>query len=140
MKATVPQPPKHTSYLKHRQQVVWQIILPIVLGALVLIGAAILLGMSAMQGQADLARMAAISVIWLIVPLMVLGVIVFIVLAVMAYLINRGAELIPNYTGRLQDFAYRLEGAVRRFTRAAVRPVTFLDDLTSRLKGYIGRR
>ena len=139
MKASLPQPPKHTSYLTHRRQVVWQIVLPVVVSALLLIGLIVLISMSAMQGQTDLARLTAVAMIWLTLPVMVFGLIFFFALLVIAYLIGRGMELIPNYTGQAQDFAYRVEGAVKRFTRAAIRPVALLDDLTAKIKGYLGR-
>ena len=133
-------PPQHTSYLTHRRQVLWQVILPVVLGALLLVAVIVLLSMAAVGGTGDLSRWAAISTMWLVIPVTLAGLLVLVVLIALNYLTARILHVIPTYTGIVQDYAYRLAGVVRRFTKAAVRPIFFLDELTTKAKAYLGRR
>jgi hypothetical protein len=139
MKARLPHP-EHTSYLTHRKQVVWQVILPVVLAALLLIGLIVLISLSTFRGGADMGRWAAISTIWIVMPILVVGMLVLILLIGVNYLIARLAQLIPNYTGIAQDYVFRAAGVIKRMTKAVVKPVFFLDTLTANLKAFIGRR
>jgi uncharacterized membrane protein len=139
MKARLPHP-EHTSYLTHRKQVVWQVILPVVLAALLLIGLIVLISLSTFRGGADMGRWAAISTIWIVMPILVVGMLVLILLIGVNYLIARLAQLIPNYTGIAQDYVFRAAGVIKRMTKAVVKPVFFLDTLTTKLKAFIGRR
>lgn len=133
-------PPQHASYLKHRRQVVWQVILPVVVSALLLVGVIVLLGMAAFGGTGDLSRWAAISTMWLVIPVAVAGLVLLVILIALNYLAARVVHITPTYTGILQDYAFRAAAVVRRFTKAAVRPVFFLDELTAKARAYLGRR
>ena len=132
-------PPRHTSYLTHRRQVVWQVILPLVLSALLLAGVILLLSMAAFDGTGDLSRWAAISTMWLVLPVTVAGLMLLAILIALNYLTARILHITPTYTGILQDYAFRAAAVVRRFTKAAVRPIFFLDELTVKARAYLGR-
>ena len=71
-----PRRPQHPSYRLHRKQAAWQIILPIVLAGLILIGATSLILVGTFRDNGDVGRWAAISTIWLTIPVMIGGLVV----------------------------------------------------------------
>ncbi|MFT3892001.1 MAG: hypothetical protein QM730_10235 [Anaerolineales bacterium] len=48
MKATIPQP-VHESYLKHRKQVVWQVIMPVVVASFLCVALIVLINIRHLQ-------------------------------------------------------------------------------------------
>jgi hypothetical protein len=149
MKAAMPQrfdtpygrssAPRHASYLAHRKQVVWQVYFPVVLAALLLAGLIVLISLSTFRGEGDVGRWAAISTIWIVIPVLVVGLIFLIALVGVNYLVARLARITPVYTGLAQDYAYRGAAVVKRITAAVVKPVMFLDGLAARLKEFFRR-
>ena len=75
MKATIPQP-VHESYLKHRKQILWQIILPVALTSLLIVALIVLINIATFNQGGDVARWAAISTIWIVIPIMI-GMLIF---------------------------------------------------------------
>lgn len=139
MKAVI-HPPVHESYQRHRSQRTWQIILPVVLAAIVFIALIVLVSLAAIRGTGDVARWAAVATIWISVPAILFGLIVFLLLAGFVYLKMRLLRIAPIYTGKAQDFVYRLSGAVKRAADAAARPVIFLGGIGATIQALLGRK
>ncbi|SRR5581483_1365205 len=131
--------PDHPSYQLHRKQVWTQILLPIVLTALVLIGIIVLINLAAFAGTSDLARWAALSEIWLVMPVLIAGLIVFIILCGLIYLIIYVINLIPPYSYQAQRIFYRIEGGAKRISDMARRPVLLFQELGALIKAYIAK-
>ena len=70
MKAKLPIP-VHESYLKHRRDLVWKIIFPVILSALLCIGLIVLINIATFRDGGDVARWGAISTMWIAIPVMV---------------------------------------------------------------------
>src|SRR3989304_9304384 len=98
MKAKLPQP-MHYSYLVHRKQRIRQIILPVVLAALLMIGLIVLISISTFSQGGDVGRWAAISTIWIVIPVMVAGIILLAVLGGLIYLLVLTLGGFPHSTG-----------------------------------------
>jgi predicted PurR-regulated permease PerM len=139
MKVTLPQP-QHESYLQHRAQRTAQIILPVILAAAVMVGVSILVGVLAARGTGDLGRWAAVSAIWIMLPILLAGLVFLAITAGSVYLMARLLGILPIYTGRAQDFVYQLEGHIKRFSDLAVKPVFGLDEVGATLRALFGRR
>jgi hypothetical protein len=139
MKASLPRP-QHESYLEHRRQNVSQVLVPVILGAVLIVAAAIWIGVAAFGGNGDSAKWAAVSTIWIVLPLMFASLLFTALLAALVYLMSRFLNILPGYTGKAQDFAYRLKSLIRKFLDALVKPVFALDEIGSTLKALIGRR
>ncbi len=139
MKATLLRP-KHTSYRAHRRQFVWQILLPVVLSALLLIALIVLICIAAFRGDGDVSRWAAISTIWIVIPIILASLIFLLLLVGLVYLMARLLSILPVYTGAAQDYVYRGAGYVRRFTDAAVKPVFWIEGINANLRGFLGRK
>ena len=135
MKAKLPQP-VHESYLKHRRQLVWQIILPIVLTSLLIVALIVLINMATFRASGDVARWAAISTIWIVAPMMILLLIFIALLGGLVYLMQRLLNITPTYTGLAQDYVYLAVGYIKRATDALVQPVLQLNGILASLIAF----
>src|SRR5262245_9544474 len=117
MKAII-HPPTHESYKRHRKQLAWQIILPVVLAALVIVALIVLISFATFRENGDVGRWAAISTIWIVIPIMVAGLILFIILGGIVYLLKYLLNIAPVYTGQAQEFVYKIAGYIKRVADA----------------------
>jgi lipopolysaccharide export LptBFGC system permease protein LptF len=129
--------PTHPSYQLHRRQVWTQILLPMVFVALVFVGIIVLTSMGAFQGNGDVERWAAISTIWLVMPVMVVGLIVLILLIGIIYLIIYVMNLIPPYSHQTQRIFYRIEGGAKRIGEMARKPVLLFQQIGVFIRDYL---
>lgn len=83
---------------KHKQEFLWQILIPVLVVALLLIAAAGF-AMFATSGQAS--KLADVSVIWLIVPMLVLFLIIMAGTMAAIYGIIRVMPYVPYYARRV---------------------------------------
>jgi hypothetical protein len=139
MKAILP-PPVHESYKRHRSQLAWQIILPMVLAAILFIALIVLINIATFRDYGDVARWAAVSTIWISVPIMIMALVFLVVLAGIVYLLIRLLQIAPVYTGKAQDFAHKVAGHAQRAADAAARPVILLDSIGASIKVLLGRK
>ena len=92
----------HPSYQNHRRQFWTQIFLPIILAVILIIVIAVITGVAAFGENGDAPRWAAISTIWLVIPVMFFGLLFLVILAGLVYLLARGLQLLPPYTSKVQ--------------------------------------
>ena len=139
MKAII-QPPVHESYKRHRKQLTSQIILPMVLTALLFVGLIVLVSVATFRDGGDVGRWAAISTIWIVVPIMIAALIFIVLLTGFIYLLKRLLQITPVYTGQLQDFINKIAVYIKRGADASVKPVFFLDGIGASIKRLLGRK
>lgn len=139
MKAKLPQP-VHESYLKHRKQMLWQIILPMVGASLLFLVMIALVYNATFNQSGDVARWAAISTMWIVIPVMATGLVILALVVGLIYLLGKLLGITPKYTGMAQDYVYKAEEYVKRATDLAVRPVLFLDGIGASIKTLLGRK
>jgi uncharacterized membrane protein len=125
MKAQLPHP-EHYSYQLHRKQRTTQIILPVVLGAIILVGLIVLIGLATFRSNGDVGRWAAISTLWIVIPILLAGLILLVVLIGLIYLMARALGAIPHYTGIAQDYVYKARGIIIRGADMATKPMIAL--------------
>lgn len=138
MKAQLPHP-EHYSYLKHRKQRTTQIILPVVVSALLMIGLIVLISLSTFNSGGDVGRWAAISTIWIIIPLLIVGLILLALLIGLIYLMARALGGLPYYTGIAQDYVYLARGYIIRAADAVAKSVISIDSFIENIKEFFGR-
>ncbi|HZM22354.1 MAG TPA: hypothetical protein VFC02_11445 [Anaerolineales bacterium] len=138
MKAVI-HPPVHESYKRHRKQLAWQIILPVVLSAVLFVGLIVLVNVATFRDNGDVGRWAAISTIWIVIPVMVAGLIFFIILGGIVYLLKYLLQIAPVYTGQAQDFVHKIAGYIKRVADATVKPVFFVDGIGASINRLLGR-
>ena len=139
MNTKIPQPVR-LSYQRHRKQLMWQIILPIVLVSLFIVATIVLINIATFRDGGDVARWAAVSTIWIVIPIMIGLLIIFAVVAGLVYLMAKLLNIIPTYTGQAQDFVYKIAGYVKRGADAVVRPVIGLEGIKASINAFLGRK
>ena len=132
-------PGNRLSYQNHRRQFWLQIFLPMILAILLIIVVAVIMGMAAFGANDRSPIWAAISTIWLVIPIMAFGLIFFALLAGLVYLLARGLQVIPPYTSKAQYYVNRGASEAKRFSDMATKPVLFLEGITASLKAIFGR-
>lgn len=115
-------PPEHYSYLKHRRQVMRQVILPVVLSALVLVGIVVWVSFATFRQGGDVGRWAAISTIWVIIPMLLGGLVVLAIIGGLIYGMAKLLGALPYYTGIAQDYVFIARGYILRATDMIVKP------------------
>jgi hypothetical protein len=115
--------PTHASYRRHRRQVWVQILLPVFIGAAALLAAPLVAWVTAMDAGGDVSRWAAISTMWLLIPVMIGALILLVVVSALAYLMARISGWIPAYSYRIQRIAFGAEGGTRRAAVMIRKPV-----------------
>jgi hypothetical protein len=139
MKAVLPEP-VHESYKRHRRQRVTQIILPVVLAALLFLGMVVLVNIATFGWGGDVGRWAAISTMWIALPLCAMGFAFLLILGGLVYLMGRLLGMAPIYTGRAQDFVHKLAIRIRRIAEIAVKPVFAVNGFGATIKALLGRK
>lgn len=129
----------HPSYQNHRRQFWLQIFLPMLLAVLLIIAVAILTGLAAFGENGDSPRWAAISTIWLVIPVMIFGLLFLVLLAGLVYLLARALKVMPPYSSKAQYYVNRAASEIKRFSDMAAKPVLFLEGIIASLKAIFGR-
>lgn len=139
MEANNPKP-IHTSYKKHRKDLAWKIIFPVVLSSVLCLGLIVLINVATFRGGGDVARWGAISTMWIAIPTMIIMLIFLALLVGIVYLLAKLLNTAPHYTVRAQDFFYKVESYARRGANAAAKPIIFLDSIGAAINRLFGRR
>jgi hypothetical protein len=139
MNAKLPQP-AHESYLRHRKDRAWKIVFPVLLSVLLCIASTVLVNVATFRDGGDVGRWAAVSTIWIVIPIMV-GMLIFLVLlGGLVYLMYKLLHVAPTYTGMAQDYVHKAAAYVKRGADAVVKPVFLLNELGASLKAFLGRK
>lgn len=139
MKAVLPKP-VHESYKRHRKQVTSQIILPMVLVAILFIGLVVLINIATFRDNGDVARWAAISTMWIAIPIFMMGFVFLALLVGIIYLLARLLGIAPVYTGKAQDLVHKLAIRIRLAADAIVKPIIKLDSFGATIKALLGMK
>lgn len=132
-------PPQHYSYQQHRRQRIRQIILPVILSALLFVGMIVLISLATFKSNGDVSRWAAISTIWVVIPIMAAGLVFLAVLIGLIYLMALALGALPHYTGIAQDYVHIARRYILRAADVAVKPVIVLNGWLGNVKALIGR-
>jgi hypothetical protein len=139
MKANLPQH-VHLSYKKHRRETVTQVILPIILTTILIIALIVLVNIATFRDGGDVARWAAVSTIWIVIPMMS-GMLFFLVgLGGLIYLLARLLNVTPKYTGMAQDYVRKAAVYIKRGADAVVKPVIGLAGIKASIDTLLGRK
>jgi hypothetical protein len=135
MKATLPKP-EHLSYKRHRKQTMHQIVLPVVLSALVIIALIVLISLATFRADGDVGRWAAISTIWIVIPVMFTGLIVLAILIGLIYLMALGLQILPTYTGIAQDYVAKARWYIKRGANMLVKPFLLIECWSANIQKF----
>ncbi len=107
--------PDRASYLKHKREMNRHILLPVILSGLLVMAVFALVVFSTFTQNGDVARWAAISTIWIVIPLMIFLLIVLALLVAMVYGMRRLLKVTPAYTGFAQEYVLMVLAKVRAY-------------------------
>jgi predicted PurR-regulated permease PerM len=116
-KLPIPRPDR-ASFLKHKRETNRQILLPIILSSVVMAAVFVLVAYTTFTPAGDVSRWAAISTIWIVIPLMALLLVTLAVLAAMVYGMQRLLKITPNYSGLAQEYVLKITGKIQQYTAA----------------------
>ena len=136
MKAKLPQRPEHYSYLQHRKQRMTRIILPVVISTLVFVGFIVWISFATFNQGGNVGRWAAISTIWIVIPIMVASLILLALLIGLIYLMALALGGLPYYTGIAQDYVYKAQGYIIRAANMVSKPVIALNGWLETIKAF----
>jgi hypothetical protein len=106
----------------HRQQSLWQIKLPIAISILLVSVSAVMVLVAGFGQGAGLSTLSDISVIWLIVPMLILGSMLVVVQVALIYMLVRLLPIVPRSSRQMQDFFVLLSKRVRRISDKSTEP------------------
>jgi hypothetical protein len=136
MTTKLPQP-VHESYMKHRRDRAWKIIFPVVLSVLLCIAMVVLINVATFRDGGDVARWAAVSTIWIVIPIM-FGMFLFLaLLSGLVYLMYRLLSITPAYTGMAQDYVHKAAIYIKRGADAAVKPIIGLNGILAGINAFL---
>jgi hypothetical protein len=138
MKAQLPHP-EHYSYLQHRRERTTQIILPVVIAAVLMVALIVLISLVTFNSNGDVSRWAAISTIWIVIPLLLAGLILLAILIGLIYLMARALSALPTYTAIAQDYVYKAKAYIIRGADMVAKPVIALDGFIEKIKAFFER-
>ena len=86
------------TYSQHKREVFWQITIPMAIGILLVLLGVVAVLIAATQPTSELSRWADVSLIWLIIPSLFIGLIFLVILATIVYLIIVVLRITPRYS------------------------------------------
>src|SRR4030067_305621 len=104
----------------HRRQVLWQIFLPLSIGVIGFLVLAALVGFS---GNQQVIQWSDISLIFLIIPVMVVSLLLLALSVVFIILQREIMRSLPVYALKAQEFAFKLEQRGPSAANVAVEPI-----------------
>jgi len=139
MNAKLPQP-THLSYKKHRKERTTQIILPMVLTVILIIALIVLINIATFRDGGDVERWAAVSTIWIVIPIMIGMLIFLVILGGLIYLLARLLNITPTYTGMAQNYVRKAAVYIKQGADAVVKPVIQLKGFLATVEAFFQRK
>lgn len=102
---------------------------------------AVLTGLAAFGAGSDqVGRWAAISTLWILLPLLGAGLLLLIVLIAVIYGMALLLGVLPAYTLVAQNFMQRIAGAARRLADGSVKPIFAVGGVLATLRRLLGMK
>ena len=119
------------SLRQHKKQRFWQILAPILLGGLITLAAAVMmvLALTGTVTGLSLSQYADTSMIWLILPVMMFGIVFGVLLLGLVYGVARLLNVLPQYTFLIQQYAAVIEAKIKLWTKKAMDPVITAESI-----------
>jgi len=108
---------------QHRKDVFWQIWLPIGIGAVAFLALGVMAGFSYQTGTESAARWGHIAVMWMLLPVFVIGMISLIILIGLIFSVFKLIQILPKYTIILQKYIQQIARVIRTSANKSVQPL-----------------
>lgn len=123
--------PDSPTVLKHKHQFTWQILVPfLVMAGLIITGAVF-----AVTGGPKQARVwADVSIIWMLAPMLGFALLITVVLGSLIYGMAKLTQITPHYTGRAQEFAVTVSAGTHKVADGATKPIFWFQQAGATIK------
>jgi len=139
-KVQLPSTADHPSYQRHRRELWRKILAPLLVATALLLALFAWIGVATFRDNGEVGRWAAISTIWIVIPVMCGGVIVLALFGGMVYGMARLLQVIPPYTGYAQRIVWRAQAYIKRAADMAVQPIFGAEGLFASIRKFIGMK
>ena len=137
IKRPVPRP-NRASYLKHKRETNLQILLPVLLASILMLALFALITYATFAQNGNVAQWAAVSTIWIVIPLLALLLVTLILVVGMVYGMHRLLKVTPDYTGLAQEYVMMITAKIRHynseFTNRLIRFRAWTDTIQNIVK------
>jgi hypothetical protein len=99
----------------------------------------VLISLATFNEGGDVGRWAAISTIWIVIPIMLAGLIVLAIIAGLIYFLALALGALPYYTGIAQDYVYKAQAYIVRAADMVVKPVLALNGYLENIIAFFER-
>jgi hypothetical protein len=120
----------------HRREVLWQVTVPLIGGVLVLLALAVL---SATGGTEQVSRWGDVSLIWLILPMLLVALIFLVITAGLAYGVIWLVRVLPGYARQLQALFETLAVKVKQVSDLAAEPFIRIQSFMAGMQALFNR-
>jgi uncharacterized BrkB/YihY/UPF0761 family membrane protein len=128
------------SEIDHHRQKTWQIFIPIFIVMVFILAAFILLLVSQNSAAgADIGKVSSISTIWLILPMLAIGLACLLLLAGFIFLIYKLIKVIPLYSLKVSTIFYQIALTVHKISDKSVIPVITIQQFQAGMKTLFHR-
>jgi uncharacterized membrane protein SirB2 len=124
----------------HRREVFWQITVPLVVGILVLLAGVGAIVFFTIQPVTDVGRWASVSLIWLILPSLIIALLFLALLAGLIYLVSFMAHRIPHYTLIIQLYVQQAKDKIGQLLNLSTEPILRINSLWAAIRYATERR
>jgi len=121
---------------KHRHEVFWQITVPVTIVGSLLLLIAIGVVIAYFANTGDIAKWANVSVIILIVPAMIIGLIMIAISAGLVFLVTRTLTEAPYLARRVQDISVLIMLRINKVSDASAEPFLRLHQFTAGVRAF----
>jgi uncharacterized membrane protein SirB2 len=124
----------------HRREVFWQITVPLVVGILVLLAGVGAIVFFTIQPVTDVGRWASVSLIWLILPSLIIALLFLALLAGLIYLVSFMSHRIPHYTLIIQLYVQQAKDKIGQLLNLSTEPILRINSLWAAIRYATERR
>jgi len=111
------------THAAHRREVFWQITFPFLIALIILLGLVAGVIFAGYTNAGDVSRWADVSIMWLLLPVLVIAIILFLILSGVVYLITKLLAVLPGYARLVQDFFVLVQVRVKSISDKLVEPI-----------------
>jgi ABC-type dipeptide/oligopeptide/nickel transport system permease component len=128
--------PNRATQEKHRRNVLWQITLPLVVT--IIIGVALAILVSIPGDSALTSRWSSISIVFMAIPLLFIGIIGLALLILLAYGLARLLHIIPPYARLLQNYMDFLGARIKDIANKLAKPIMDINVFLAAVNKMLG--
>jgi len=121
----------------HKRQVIWQILIPFLLAAGLIIAGAVVVTTG---GPSQTGAWANVAIIWMLAPMLVFCLLIGAVLVSLIYGFARITNIIPRYTSRAREIAVAVSARTRKVADGAAQPILWYRQAGAAIKSIFRKK